>query len=136
MSIFFLFFLRMRSSSLKIAQFDMSRNQLPEQVEIDSLPALVMFPAKDKAPPFKLFHGKAKVRPIMEWAREVASIKFEYPNDTPHLDDEQREAYLVQIKERDERVGAQRAQAKAERIERLKKEDLKAQEQEATRSEL
>jgi hypothetical protein len=66
----------------------------------------------------------------------VASIKFEYPNDTPHLDDEQREAYLVQIKERDERVGAQRAQAKAERIERLKKEDLKAQEQEATRSEL
>jgi hypothetical protein len=123
-------------SSLKIAQYDMSRNQLPEQVEIDSLPALVMFPAKDKAPPFKLFHGKAKVRPIMEWAREVASIKFEYPNDTPHLDDSQREAYLVQVKERDERVSAQRAQAKAERIEKLKHEGLKAQEQAASRSEL
>lgn len=50
------------------------------------------------------------------------SIKFEYPNDTPHLDDEQREAYLVQIKERDERVGAERAKAKAERIEKLRRE--------------
>jgi hypothetical protein len=72
----------------------------------------------------------------MEWAREVASIKFEYPNDTPHLDDEQREAYLVQVKERDARVGEKRAQAKAERMERLKKEDLKAQEQETSPSEL
>jgi hypothetical protein len=54
------------------------------------------------------------------------SIKFEYPNDTPHLDDEQREAYLVQIKERDERVGAQRAKAKAERIEKLRQEEADA----------
>lgn len=75
----------------------MTRNQLPITVELDSLPAIVMFPAKDKAPPLKLFHGKAKVRPIMEWARQVASIPFEFPNDTPHLDDEQRKAYLVQV---------------------------------------
>lgn len=80
-----------------------------------------------QAPPFKLFHGKAKVRPIMEWAREVASIKFDFPNDTPHLDDEQRKAYFVQVKERDERVSAERAKAKAERIEKIKKEDRAAQ---------
>ena len=59
-------------SSLEIGQYDVSRNQLPDVVELDSLPALVMFPAKDKAPPLKLFHGKAKVRPIMLWAQEVA----------------------------------------------------------------
>jgi hypothetical protein len=175
-------FKQLSISSLEIGQYDVSRNQLPDVVELDSLPALVMFPAKDKAPPLKLFHGKAKVRPIMLWAQEVArcgalglqwnallcvlrpnllcavslgcsagaethadspvtllpfhlssaslvgcctrvhSIKFEYPNDTPHLDDEQREAYLVQIKERDERVGAERAKAKAERIEKLRRE--------------
>ena len=84
-------------TSLKIGRYDVTRNQLPIAVEIDSLPAIVMFPAKDKAPPLKLFHGKAKVRPIMEWARQVASIPFEFPNDTPHLDDEQRKAYLVQV---------------------------------------
>jgi len=44
-------------------------------VELDSLPALVMFPAQDKAPPLKLFHGKAKVRPIMQWAQEVARYR-------------------------------------------------------------
>ena len=84
-------------TSLKIGRYDVTRNQLPIAVELDSLPAIAMFPAKDKAPPLKLFHGKAKVRPIMEWARQVASIPFEFPNDTPHLDDEQRKAYLVQV---------------------------------------
>lgn len=50
----------------------------------------------------------------------IRSLKFDFPNDTPHLDAEQREAYLVQIKERDERVGAQRARKKEERIAKLK----------------
>jgi len=77
-------------TSLKLGQYDVYRNQLPETVEIESMPALVMFPAKDKTVPYKRFHGKAKVRPIMLWAQEVASLAFDFPNDTPHLDDEQR----------------------------------------------
>ena len=34
--------------TLKLGRYDVTRNQIPEKVEIDSLPALVMFPAKDK----------------------------------------------------------------------------------------
>eukprot|EP00960_Hanusia_phi_P026621 746353-Hanusia_phi.AAC.3 len=80
-----------------------------------------------------LIQLRFQVRPIMLWAQEVASIKFEFPNDTPHLDDEQRKAYLVQIKERDERVGAERAKKKAERIAQLKEEDAKKN-QDATKN--
>lgn len=35
-------------TSLKLGRYDVSRNQIPQQMELDSLPALVMFPAKDK----------------------------------------------------------------------------------------
>jgi len=110
--------------TLKVARYDVARNQMPSHVELDSLPALMMFPAKDKSPPYKLFHGKAKVRPIMLWAQQVSSLKFEFDNDTPHLDEEQRKAYLVQIKERDERVAGQRAKQKAARVEKLRLEGL------------
>ncbi|KAJ1496039.1 hypothetical protein T484DRAFT_1760313 [Baffinella frigidus] len=132
------------ADTLRVARYDVSRNQLPESIELESIPGIIIFPAKDKEPPYKMYHGKAKVRPIMYWVQQMArclttletpqsgGVPIEFPNDTPHLDAEQREAYIVQIAERDERVGLKRATEKgggglflmseAERIARLSKE--------------
>jgi len=107
--------------SVKLARYDVANHQVPREVDFEATPAIIMFPASDKTPPFPVFHGKGKVRPIMLWVQQVANIKFDFPNDTPHLDEEQREAYLVQIKERDERVNAERAKKKEERIAKLDK---------------
>uniref|UniRef100_A0A7S0QJA9 Thioredoxin domain-containing protein n=1 Tax=Cryptomonas curvata TaxID=233186 RepID=A0A7S0QJA9_9CRYP len=109
-------------TSLRIGRYDVSKNQLPNRLEIENFPAIIMYPANDKEPPFRLFHGKAQVRPIMLWAQETASIKFAFENDTPHLDAEQREAYIVQIKERNERVAEKRAEERKARAARLDKE--------------
>jgi hypothetical protein len=114
-------FNRIKTKSVKLFRYDVATHQVPRDIEFEQTPAIMIFPAKDKKPPYKTFHGKGKVRPIMYWIKESASIPFEFPNDTPHLDDEQREAYLVQIKDRDNAVLQRRQKEKEERIAKLQK---------------
>jgi len=110
-----------------VARIDLSGNQLPIDVEFERLPSILILPGKDKLPPYRYYHGKGKVRPIMFWVKEMVSFPFTFENDTPHLDEEQRVAYLEQTAERDARLERERKE-RDERLAKLK-EEQEAEEQ-------
>ncbi|CEM09669.1 unnamed protein product [Vitrella brassicaformis CCMP3155] len=90
-------FAELKIGSIVVTRFDMSKYALPVWIQqVDALPALIIFPAFDKDPPFRRFVGqKWKVQYIMWWAQQHASIKFHLP-ELPHLDELERQAYHEQ----------------------------------------
>lgn len=48
------------------------------------MPAIHLFPAFHKHPPYVNYTGKAKVLPIMYFIEKYADVKFELP-EMPHL---------------------------------------------------
>ena len=87
------------NSTLTIARLDVFRHQLPahlKDVQLHSLPLLLMLPARRKEPPFRLFHGRAKTKELLYFAREHATHRFELPPN-PHLSREQQDAWVEQV---------------------------------------
>ena len=108
-------FIELGIREMQVAKFDVERYVIPGHVAIQysSLPAVLMFPAKDKEAPFIYLTGKAKAQHLMWFAQEHASFRFEFPNEDPHLTPEQYVMKQEQLKEREERLREQEEQARA-----------------------
>ena len=89
--------------SLRVASLDVKRyaTELPSalsKLQLHALPTILMLPAKRKTPPFTLYHGTAKPKELLYFARAHASTSFELPPN-PHLTREQHVAWKEQVAE-------------------------------------
>ena len=102
--------------SLVVARMDVTDESPPPflKLQLPSLPSLVMFPAKDKGPPFRFFSGIAKVLEMMKWAHSEASVIFELP-DHAHLNPADVVEFKIQVAEREQQL-AEMAMQEAEAI--------------------
>jgi len=90
--------------SLLVAHMDVTDSSPPGRMglQLQSLPALVMFPAVSKEPPFHFYSGVTKVLELMKWLRAEASIPFDLP-PLAHLRDDQKDEFKRQVAEREAR---------------------------------
>merc|ERR1712153_192750 len=97
-------------NSLLVARMDVTDEVPPTRLnlQLESLPALVMFPANDKEPPFHLFSGVAKVLEMMKWVHQESSISFHLP-PLAHLNDEDVSRFKEQVAEREEALAKGRS---------------------------
>ena len=89
--------------TLRVARLDVKlhAHELPsplDAIQLHELPIALMLPARRKGAPFSLFHGTAKPKELLYFARQHASLPFELPPN-PHLSREQHAAWKVQIKD-------------------------------------
>ena len=66
------------------------------------VPGIVILPAYHKSPPHLFFSAVAKVFTLMEWVRVNAGRKFEWGEELPQFDSEEKRLFRDQIKEREE----------------------------------
>ena len=118
-------FIELGVTSIEVAKFDVEKYVIPGHIPIQysTLPAVVMFPARDKDAPYIYMTGKAKAQHLMFFAQEHASFKIEFPNEDPHLTEEQYVMKQQQLKERAEHIKQQEAEAEAQRAAAAEEED-------------
>jgi thiol-disulfide isomerase/thioredoxin len=129
-------FQELKISTLVIAQMDVSTVTPPPQYNmmIGPLPLLLMIPANAKYPPWTFYSGIGKVQPMMKWIEKHVSQQFILPN-LPHLNEQQRQAYKEQVREREEylekkRLDEQQAMEEEEKAqEELRRRKLQKQQQ-------
>eukprot|EP01050_Picozoa_sp_SAG11_P004179 SAG11_NODE_260_length_11531_cov_6.271781_6_plen_641_part_00 len=94
-------FIQLGIETVRVGKFDVEKYVLPPRlgIQYNTLPAVIMFPAKDKELPYIYFTGKAKAQYLMWFVQEHASYRFELPED-PHLTPEQRVMKKQQLRER------------------------------------
>jgi thiol-disulfide isomerase/thioredoxin len=73
----------------------------PASLADAAVPSLLMLPAFHKSPPFRFYSGQGKVFPIMDWVRANAGHKFEFREELPQFDDEQKRLFREQIQQRE-----------------------------------
>jgi len=102
------------SGALVVARMDVTDEAPPAdlQFQIASLPALVILPAKDKAPPYRYFSGVAKVLEMMKWVESEASGRLNLP-PLAHLRDEDKDEYRRQVAEREASLAPKRTASAA-----------------------
>lgn len=90
------------SETLLVARFDASDAHPPVGglATAGELPVLVLFPAREKRPPWRFFSGVAKVQPMMRWVAENADRSIDLP-DLGHLPPEDRPLYRQQVEDRE-----------------------------------
>jgi hypothetical protein len=88
--------------SVVVARMDVSTAPPPSNMEVSTLPAVVLLRAFKKEPPFLYYSGVAKVRPMMDWIQEHAGKPFEFGVELPQFDARDRELFKEQIVEREE----------------------------------
>jgi len=86
---------------LVCARVDLDRFR-PEGLMDVSVPAIALLPAYNKSPPFRFFSAIAKVFTMMEWARENAGRPFEWGEELPQFDAEEKILFKEQIRMREE----------------------------------
>lgn len=94
---------------VRVYMFDVSTQSVPKNVKMEKLPAIFVFPAFHKKPPYIQFTGDGKVLPIMFFIQKYSDIQFELP-ELPHLSPDQVDEYWKQVSElepeRQEKVSA------------------------------
>jgi len=68
-----------------------------------AVPSMLVLPAFAKSPPLRFYSGMGKVFPMMEWVRINAGHAFEWSEELPQFDAEQKRLFKEQIKEREEK---------------------------------
>lgn len=119
-------FWELKLPSLVLAALDVQMELPPPSLGLltgsalmGSLPVLLLLPAHDKQPPYKVYSGVGKVQDMMQWVRSVAREPFILPA-MPHLSTSEKEAYKVQVRDREEYLAKKRLE-----------DDLAMREQEA-----
>ena len=83
------------------ARFDVKAHRVPahlSSMQLHALPIVLMLPAKAKGAPFALFHGNARPKELLYFARAHASFAFDLPPN-PHLTREQHAAWKEQVQQ-------------------------------------
>jgi len=102
-------FLDLDIKSLVVARMDVSNEAPPGELNmlVSALPLVLLVPAEDKSPPWLYYSGVSKVKTMMTWVEEYASIPFTLPN-LPHLTESDVKLYKEQVREREEHLEAKR----------------------------
>ena len=87
--------------SVVVARMDISQAPPPSNIEISTLPAVLLLRAFKKEPPFLYYSGVAKVRPMMDWIHAHAGKPFVFGVELPQFDEHDRELFKEQITERE-----------------------------------
>lgn len=87
--------------SVVIARFDVGNEPAPANINAqisasNKLPMIFLFKAFNKNPPFLIYSGAAKVRPMMDWLHKNAGIKFDLP-ELAQFDEVQKEKFKDQV---------------------------------------
>ena len=86
--------------SLVIARMDVSDESPPPEYSLMpshvALPIVIFMPADAKHPPWNYYTGVGKMKSMMMWIQEHASIPFELPN-LAHLKESDRDLYKKQV---------------------------------------
>ena len=108
-----------------VARLDVSRFALPPSlgfINLDSLPIVLLLPARNKKPPWQIFTGKAAAYELMYFVARHANSKIALPPN-PHLNRDEHQQWKVQIA----RLPSQRREIALARVQRdsgLSKEEL------------
>uniref|UniRef100_A0A7S3UPC4 protein disulfide-isomerase n=1 Tax=Heterosigma akashiwo TaxID=2829 RepID=A0A7S3UPC4_HETAK len=100
-------------------------------VLVADLPLVVLFPARDKGAPFRYYSGVSKVRPMMEWVAQHSGSGVVLPR-LPHLNEEDRQLFKEQVREREEYKAKKKAEEEAameeeqRRLEEFRRQKKKA----------
>lgn len=90
----------LKVTSVIISRFDVGAEAAPQSIQrhIKDLPTILLLKAFSKNPPFPIYSGSGKVRPIMDWVKQNAAVKFQLP-ELPEFDATQREMFKEQVEE-------------------------------------
>jgi hypothetical protein len=124
------------NATLIISRFDMTDDMPPPLTHFHfaTLPAMVILPARDKAPPYRFFSGVAKVLEMMKWI--AAECEYVLP-PLAQLRPDEIDEYKRQVAEREVyRAEQARLAAEAEERETARKEERRQKQERRDREKL
>lgn len=88
-------FAELEFPNIRVYRYDVAVQPAPRHIKAESFPAVYLFPAFHKRPPYPAYSGPAKVLPMMFFIADHADIETELP-ELPHLSPDQVVEYYRQ----------------------------------------
>mmetsp|Transcript_16906 Transcript_16906/g.30271 ORF Transcript_16906/g.30271 Transcript_16906/m.30271 type:complete len:534 (+) Transcript_16906:14256-15857(+) len=88
-------FAELEFPNVQVYRFDIAVQSVPRHIRSETFPAVYLFPAFHKKPPYPVYSGPGKTLPLMFFVANHADIEIELP-DLPHLSPDQVVEYYKQ----------------------------------------